>query len=190
MNETSILLTIIVFWGLACFLLGKNKGYSRVLSNVDNTYYYVKQDVNLQLMKSKADTLAKVNKNITTLLEYLKTNKNKEFEKNIALLRQRYTLGSLYENIYPDAHNTTYTINKGEQIAVCLEDSKNFNDLMFVLIHELSHIGSESYGHNEEFKKFFNFLIKESVQIGVYSYQDYSKNPTGYCGMIINSSPV
>ncbi len=190
MNDSTVLLLIIAFWGVSCFLIGKTKSYSRVLSSVDNKYYYVKEDMNISSMKVKADTLAKVNKNITKLIDHLSQLKNTPFDKNIILLKDRYTLGSLYENIYPDAHNTTYTINKGEQIAVCLENSRNFNDLNFVLIHELSHIGCESYGHNEEFKKFFSFLLEKSIEIGIYTYQDYSKNPSDYCGMIINNTPV
>ena len=60
---------------------------------------------------------------------------------------------------------------------------------MFVAIHELSHIATESIGHTTEFWKNFKFLLKESVDIKIYKPEDYNKTPREYCGMSIKDNP-
>jgi len=162
---------------------------TKVLSKVDNKYYIVR---NVKHKQKSADTLAHINLRVEKLLNHLKTQKT--HIENIQLLLERYDRNNLVENINLD--NTTYIINKGSKLAVCLttrdykEDIYDINSLMFVIIHELSHIGSKSYGHNKEFKDFFTFLLNRSIHLGIYKYVDYSVNPQEYCGIEINSSPL
>jgi hypothetical protein len=89
---------------------------------------------------------------------------------------------------------TSYTINKGSYLGMCIVDKKNKiydnNTLMFVLLHELSHLGCESIGHTEEFIKFYQFILKESISLGIYNYSNYSKVSIEYCGISINSTPI
>jgi hypothetical protein len=86
--------------------------------------------------------------------------------------------------------DTSYTINKGESMSLCLREGKHprpfhdYNTLCFVIIHELAHIASISEGHNHEFIENFKFLLKEAVNMGYYSPIDYSKNPFMYCGKV------
>ena len=53
---------------------------------------------------------------------------------------------------------TSYTINKGQEMAVCLR-SKNdkkihdINEIMYVIIHEISHIACPELGHTKLFLK-------------------------------------
>lgn len=90
----------------------------------------------------------------------------------------------------PGDDNTSYTINKGELMALCLRDNskeRNFHDynsLSFVIIHEMAHIASVSEGHNYEFIENFKFLLREAVNMGYYTPIDYSKSPFLYCGKI------
>ena len=63
------------------------------------------------------------------------------------------------------------------------------NTLTFVAIHELSHIASESIGHNDEFWKNFKFLLEYAEKIKIYKPIDYKKNPKNYCGMRITDNP-
>ena len=51
------------------------------------------------------------------------------------------------------------------------EDNSNLieeNTLMFVAIHELGHIASETIGHNDEFWYNFKFLLENAVKINPY----------------------
>ena len=86
--------------------------------------------------------------------------------------------------------NTSFTINKGELISLCIREHTNgrpfhdYNSLCFVIIHEMAHIISISEGHNFEFIENFKFLLKEAVSMEYYTPIDYSKNPFLYCGKI------
>ena len=60
------------------------------------------------------------------------------------------------------------------------------NTLMYVVIHELAHVGCPEYGHTPLFRKIFKFLLKQSVKIGIYTPVNYILNPQNYCGMVIN----
>ena len=60
---------------------------------------------------------------------------------------------------------------------------------MFVIIHELAHVASESIGHTDEFWKNFKFLLIEAEKIGIYKPIDYKTNPKNYCGMEITDNP-
>jgi len=86
---------------------------------------------------------------------------------------------------------TAFTINKGELLSLCLRkhitESRPFhdyNELCFVIIHELAHIASISEGHNNEFITNFKFLLTEAVNLNYYIPIDYSNNPFLYCGKI------
>jgi hypothetical protein len=93
--------------------------------------------------------------------------------------------------------STSYSENKGEKIVVCLRDKTNApeyplideNTIMFVLIHEMAHLMTESMGHTPEFWTNFRKLLHDCVKLGVYTHVNYSKNPTGYCGMTISDTP-
>jgi hypothetical protein len=91
---------------------------------------------------------------------------------------------------------STYTLNKGELIKICLRKKKdgkpihNLNTLMFVVIHELAHVMSISIGHNKEFMDNFRFLLREADDIDIdYTPIDYSKENMTYCGVDVTHNP-
>ena len=63
------------------------------------------------------------------------------------------------------------------------------NTLVFVGIHELSHIASVTKGHGDEFWDNFKFLLENAVKAKIYTPEDYSKESVDYCGMKITDSP-
>lgn len=161
-----------------------------VKSSIDSQYYFVK---NTEYKEQAANILAKLNKRVELLLNHLENIKqNSIFSKNILLLKNRYSKNILGENILN--HGTSYTINKGSYLGMCLVNKKNkiydIDTLMFVLLHELSHLGSESIGHTEEFIKFYQMLLKESISLGIYNYTNYNKTEIEYCGININSTLI
>ena len=84
-----------------------------------------------------------------------------------------------------DEKNTSYTINKGEKIVICLRSKllseiHDINTIMYVVIHELAHVACPEYGHTPLFKKIFIFLLKESHKINIYTPIDYRKKPQDY----------
>jgi hypothetical protein len=161
-----------------------------ILSDVDGKKYCVRERKNL----SKASNLlASTTQNMSKLVSYLH---EKYPEKEcVMLLKQNYNPHKIKE-ILPTSEYTAYSENKGEKIAFCLgeekEDVDNLidqNTLMFVALHELSHLATKSIGHTKEFWDNFKFLLQESEKIGIYTPVDYKKNKTRYCGMNIKDNP-
>ena len=126
------------------------------------------------------------------LIDYLKNNQNK-FPENMSHIKDlvnRTKVINIMETP-EDEKFTSYTINKGEKIVFCLrskviDNIHDMNTLMYVVIHEMGHIGCPEYGHTPLFKKIFKFLLEQSIVINIYKPIDYRFNPQNYCGMTIN----
>jgi hypothetical protein len=73
-------------------------------------------------------------------------------------------------SLYKD-DDKSFTINKKE-IYLCLKDENQeyYPDLqlIYVLLHELSHVLCDEVGHTDKFFKIFNQLIDKADEIGVY----------------------
>jgi len=161
----------------------------KVKSTVDFQEYWVRDKID---KTQAANVLANIKLNMIKLIEYLKENINK-FPENMSYIKD---LVSRTKNIYimetpQDDKYTSYTINKGEKIVFCLrskvlEQIHDMNTLMYVVIHELGHVGCPEFGHTPLFKKIFKFLLEQSIQIDIYEPIDYRINPQPYCGMVIN----
>jgi len=89
------------------------------------------------------------------------------------------------KKIIPTSEYTAYSENKGEKIAFCLGDDKEDldnlieqNTLMFVALHELSHLATKSIGHTKDFWDNFKFILQESEKIGIYAPVDYKNIKT------------
>jgi hypothetical protein len=94
--------------------------------------------------------------------------------------------------------DTSYSENKGQKIVVCLRDKKNppkyplidENTIMFVMLHEMAHLMTETIGHTQEFWANFKRILQDAVQVGIYTPVNYAQRPTPYCGMTITDSPI
>ena len=87
-----------------------------------------------------------------------------------------------FENIMLYKGDKSYTINK-TKVYICLKDSKNnyYEDqmLIYVILHELSHVLCNSVGHTEEFNEIFDDLLEEASNRGIYD-KNY-KTIEDYC---------
>jgi len=160
-----------------------------IISGVDGKKYCVRERNKLELA---ADRLAVVNVSMNKLVEHCyKTYPDRE---NVKRLKKGYNPQKIMETL-PTSEFTAYSQNKGEKMAFCLNKEKNGdqlidpNTLMFVAIHELSHIATKSIGHKDEFWSNFKFLLGEAAKINIYVQTDYKKKPARYCGMNITDNP-
>ena len=181
-----LLFVILIVW---CYWNNHKSNY--IKSNIDNNIYLVRDTINKQ---QAADTLAIIKRNLDKLVNSLNSiNHDHPLYKNINLLKKRYTNFYIEENV--SLKDTSYTIDKSNT-SLCLttrdqfEDFYDINELMFVTLHELAHVSCENYGHGIEFVIFFTFLLKKSIEIGIYKKVDYSLTPKEYCGVIIDKTPV
>jgi len=189
-----ILTTIIII----CFLvvifvfviLNYKKDVSYVKSRVDNKQYLV---YNLRYQQLAADILAKVRLKLTNTC--IKLQKKYPNDERIVRLVEKFNPDNIVES-EPDSKNTSYSINKGEKIVLCLRSRDGQqrivkeNILMFVALHELAHIMTKSVGHTKEFWDNFEFLLREAIEFGYYVDIDYSSDPHMYCGVEITDSPL
>ena len=161
-----------------------------VISDVDGNKYCVRNRENID---EASDLLASTVIKCKKLVEYLK----KKYPENDITKRlvKGFNPKKIKETL-PTSEHTAYSENKGEKIAFCLDKNKNgkgglidLNTLMFVAIHELAHVASESIGHTDEFWRNFKFLLQEAEKINIYVPEDYKKEPKEYCGMDITDNP-
>lgn len=161
-----------------------------IVSTVDGNKYCVREREKVQ---EAADKLANITDKCKKLVEYMK---EKYPEKdNVKRLVDGYNPKKICETL-PTSTYTAYSENKGEKIAFCLnkkkEDKDNLIDehtLMFVAIHEMSHVATKSIGHKEEFWDNFKFLLENAKECGVHTPRDYKNDPVEYCGMDIHDNP-
>lgn len=163
-----------------------------VKSNIDNQYYLVKNTKNKY---KKADLMAILFQNINMLLDYLENNSIKLNNKNIDYQKIKNIIknSEIIENITNS--DTSYTINKGEKIIICLANRKtdnlyDINLIMYVLLHELAHIINSTYGHDKNFKTVFKELVDNAIKIKIYKYENYKESPQEYCGMELNTNII
>ncbi len=185
-----ILLIFIIIIALRLYLNSDSFNLRCIISNVNGNTYCVRDRNKLNLA---ADRLAHVNNNLNKLVNHL--SKKYPDNENVQRLVNGYNPKKIYETL-PTSEFTAYSENKGEKIAFCLDTEKNskgrlidINTLMYVALHEVSHIATKSIGHTDEFWNNFKFMITEAKAINIYNPVDYKKEPARYCGMNITDNP-
>jgi hypothetical protein len=194
-----ILIIILVIFTIIVFVQLKNN-YNDVIyvkSDVDGEQYLVRNKPDKQVA---ANMLAKIKQNIYKITKYMNENKDKykDYSEYIDQLNKRIhgtvIMESSENNIY-----TSYSVNKGEEIIFCLrsKDIRNnkgqihdINLVMYVVLHEISHVACPEYGHGELFKKIFAFITNIAIEQGLYTKIEFGKEPHEYCGMEITDSII
>jgi hypothetical protein len=177
-------------------------------------FNYSINDKSFKVLKDKAnyndaaEILYNVDNNIITLINKmtkkyhdnklnLSPKKYKIVKSIIHKTQKNYKSHSLKEN-FPSTpgKDVSFNINKGDHISLCLRDFNNpknfheFNDIMFVAIHELAHSCTKSYAHTDEFWYNFKFLLENAIEFGIYKFVNYNKYPVNYCSMAITYTPL
>jgi len=172
------------------FLLYHYHYYSKIetiVSTIDNRNYEVQvKDDSLEA----ANLIAKIREKLVLLVSHL--IKTYPYDDRIERFKTNFNPDRLKEGI-DDPNYTSYSINKGEQIILCLRTNNKLMDLntmMFVVLHEMAHVCSVSVGHTEEFWSNFKWILEESINIGIYKKQDFKAKNVEYCGMSITDSPL
>jgi len=161
-----------------------------VKSGVDGKEYLVQS---LPDKKEAADLLAQIIANLQKLVKHLEETQADD-ERTVRIVKN-FNANAISEGS-ENAKYTSYSVNKGEKVVLCLRsrDKSNklmdLNTMMFVALHELSHISSKTIGHDETFWNNFKWLLQNSVQIGIYQEQDFKQKPVEYCGIQITDSPL
>ena len=178
-----------------------------VQSDVDSEYYLVR---NTKDKRRAANLLASIKSDIMDVSEYMSLklkSTNKEditrygpYKEYIEQLERNLRSVVIRESDFNTVY-TSYTVNKGESIVFCIR-SKSISNLlnkstihdknlvMYVALHEISHVACPEVGHTPLFKKIFKFICEVGMEIGIYRKIDFDSSPEMYCGMMITDSIV
>jgi hypothetical protein len=158
-------------------------------SKIDGHDYLVRKMPDSQ---EAADRLARLNKNLTTLIRHALAKYGGD-NPDVVRLSQKFNPDAVSEGGMESGY-TSYSINKGERIVMCIRQTDGSfvdeNVVTYVAIHELAHIMTTEVGHTPTFWSNFKFLLREAIDIGVYKKVDYQEKPSDYCGIKISSSVV
>jgi hypothetical protein len=140
-----------------------------------------------------ANKLGSISDSLKNLVDSLNENDDSKSEY-IKQLKESFNPEYITENI-PGSIYVAYSVNKGEELSLCIrdKDTEEFiddNTIIFVSIHELSHIMTPETGHTPLFWDNMKYLLEQASSQGIYMPVDYSQSPVEYCGMDINSTPM
>lgn len=102
------------------------------------------------------------------------------------------------KEVMPNSAYTAFTQNKGETIEFCLTQKKDQEDveglipehtLMFVFLHEISHLANKSIGHGPEFWAIFRKILVFAREFKIHEPLDYKLKNKEYCGTKISDNP-
>lgn len=163
-----------------------------VSSPYDNRPYLVR---NLPDRDQAAKMLSLIRARLLKLTKHLVKKYPKD--PRIRRLANNFNPDQISESA-PDSKYTSYSVNKGEKIVFCVRqrNAKNelvdLNTMMFVAIHEASHLMTVSVGHTKEFWDNMKFLLGEALSkdVQLYNYQPFHLDPKPYCGTMITDTPL
>ncbi len=113
-------------------------------------------------------------------------------------LEKRYKGGASLSENPPTNSDTSYTLNKGDYITLCLRQKEfpyqlhDIETMKYVFLHELAHVAMtmSDAEHSNNFWRQFKFILKEAQFQGLYTPVNYQKAPVVYCGLKIKYNPL
>ena len=163
-----------------------------IKSTVDGKDYTVRD---LPDKQEAADMMARIRIKLSNLKIHIES-KFPDKPQAKQLVRNFEAEPSRFFESTPDSELTSYSVNKGEAVHLCLRQREGQDEslvkedvIMFVAIHEMSHMITKTVGHGPDFWNNFGWLLKEAESIGLYKAYDFKAHPVKYCGMSITDQP-
>jgi predicted metal-dependent hydrolase len=121
-------------------------------------------------------------------------------QERIEQLVRNYNPKKIYEISPRNSGNaTSYTEDK-KVLVLCLRHKQpdanghyrlhDINTMMFVVLHELTHMANKSWGHQIDFWTLFKFLLSNATEIGIYYPINFKTRPMKYCGLGLHYNPL
>lgn len=173
---------------------------SPVCNSVDGRCYKVVEK--FEQSRQASELLALLNAQCVKLMRHLRNkylwsySDNQRAKDIVTFLLSNYNQDGIVENAPNSDVNTSYVDDKGKVFAICLREKQSgknmfhkIDELMFVVLHEMSHMATFSYGHETDFWTNFKFLLTEAKEAGIHNPVDYSKVPINYCSLKVDYNP-
>lgn len=169
----------------AYMVASRGSGAITVVSSVNGKAYRVLPRPDAQLA---ADALARLENKIRDFLD--RADRIAPGDKRLANIRGRWS-GTLTE--IDGSNNIAYSTSKRD-VSICVRDPSGAIDdpdnSMFVLLHEISHIANDDWGHADSFWADFQWILEVAERVGAYRYRGFEDAPQTYCGKTLSSSPL
>jgi len=196
--------TIFIIFLLCFIFIFKYLYYNEVcyVETFDDNSYLVR---NLPDKKDAAKMLADIRSKLLNFIDDLVEDAEKEKMsesdqdeeiidnyKYIKMIQKKLPYSVIKESSAKSEY-TSYSINKGEELVFCLRSKQtnelhDINEIMYVAVHEIAHIGCPEIGHTPLFKKINKFLLERALKNGLYKYSNYRKEQPEYCGITLTSN--
>ena len=172
-----VVLVFLILFFLHSYWVGRDKGENTTVM-VSGKSFTVKKG---KTQNESAQLLSEIDSRVIKIIART-TRKNQELGN---LLNQKYSHKIISQG--RSDSETSYTISK-KKMVFCLESKKTkqlheINLMMYVVLHELAHLGTLSVGHGQEFKDNFSILLNVAQELKLYS--SVSLSGKEYCGMTI-----
>lgn len=193
--STAFMIICVIILGYKFLKEGLLINFCREESTLDNKEYNVQ--CSYADKQKAANLLSQLNDTSHQIINYVyskygdKQNARGKASRN---LRNRYRGRSRMVETDPNnsEKDTSYVIDKGFLLSLCLRSSKNkdeadfhhINVLKFVLIHELSHIAADVDNHPIEFWIIFKWLLTEAQEAELYTHRSFERDPVDYCSLL------
>ena len=180
-----MLLLFIIFLVLYLNINHYFKNLISIKSDINNIEYTVQDTENKEI---NANILASISRRIQILIDYCKRYEHHPEMKPAIERLCKFNPNNISQNVKKTS-STSYSINKGEHIVLCLRsrDGQNrvheINTIMYVVLHELAHVMSVSIGHTEEFYSNFKYITNKAIECNVYKVENKMKR---YCGLDVH----
>ena len=146
--------------------------------------------------KQKAvELMVEIRRRLQLVKEFYETTPGLASDPPVARFLVNYHPEAFVENDVKSS-DTSYSENKGQRIVVCLRDKTkppypliDINTIMFVILHEMGHLMTETIGHTPEFWSNFKRILEDATKLGLYTSVNYAREPKSYCGMTITDTP-
>jgi len=187
-----IVLLILIIFTMCCSLI-YNKitdKFEPIKSDINGKNYNVRSQGEPEEKIKTANHLAEISDRVDKLVSYMYENNlpDPEIAKR---LKKRWS-GINFRETSQNESSAAYTVNKGDEMRLCVKNKgkmEEINTSMFVVLHELGHVMSISYGHNEEFRNNFSYIVHLASALGFYKPENFDNEPVEYCGTEINTTP-
>lgn len=193
MKETIL---IIMFLSIVFVFIFIHSSEVSFQESFNGEHYLVR---NLDDKDKAADLLYSIKTKLKKLIDYVEkdcsvndTERTKFISQYNKTILNKFNY-ILFRESTDNSKFTSYSINKGEEIVFCLRSMPDnnlhdINELMYVAIHEIAHVGCPEIGHTNLFKKINLELLKYAIECNVYNYKNYNAVPEHYCGIQLSNN--
>lgn len=179
---TAILLVVL----LACIVVRLRRAPHMTWAAAPNgAVYWVRNVVDRHIV---AERLALLHDRLRRLVEGIRASY--PGDPRLAALERRWN-GTIAEVERPG--DIAYSINK-RAVYLCVRDARgqleNVESTTYVLLHEVAHVLTDTYGHPPEFWRNFRWLVELAERMGLYKYQDFDAAHVTHCGHRLGNNVV